>query len=133
MTETSQAPKWRQRAACRGQNTDQFYRSKEALRPPPEIQRICDGCPVRGDCLLWAIERREQGIWGGTTEVQRRVLRRHYLRARCPSCGGNIVPTFEETQVCIACGLTWLATKLRTRDGVITVKGSGGGVESVTK
>lgn len=34
---------------------------------------ICSTCPVRSDCLDFAIENEQQGIWGGTTEDERRV------------------------------------------------------------
>jgi WhiB family redox-sensing transcriptional regulator len=36
---------------------------------------ICGGCAVRGQCLKFAVERGEaHGIWGGTSESERRVL-----------------------------------------------------------
>ncbi|TMR13807.1 WhiB family transcriptional regulator [Nonomuraea turkmeniaca] len=38
---------------------------------------ICAGCPVRGDCLRWALEHGERwGIWGGLNPRERRHLRR---------------------------------------------------------
>jgi hypothetical protein len=98
--------------------------SKEALRPPAELQELCNGCPVRAACLLDALVRGEQGIWGGTTEVQRRLLKRHYRRSSCPGCGSDVVPILDLVQVCVACGLSWLATKIRTRDGVRAVDGT---------
>lgn len=115
---------WRQRAACRDKDTDTFYVSKDALRPPQELQELCASCPVRAACLLDALEGGEQGVWGGTTEVQRRILRRHYRRASCPGCGSDVVPILDVVQVCVACGLSWLATKIRTREGVRPVEGS---------
>ena len=36
---------------------------------------VCRGCTVRTDCLHEAIVDNEQGVWGGTTGKQRRVLR----------------------------------------------------------
>jgi len=36
---------------------------------------ICDLCAVRGQCLEFALQRGEaHGIWGGTSESERRVL-----------------------------------------------------------
>jgi WhiB family redox-sensing transcriptional regulator len=36
---------------------------------------ICGLCAVRGQCLKFAVERGEaHGIWGGTSESERRVL-----------------------------------------------------------
>jgi WhiB family redox-sensing transcriptional regulator len=35
---------------------------------------LCQTCPYRVACLLYAVENREIGIWGGTTEGERRRL-----------------------------------------------------------
>jgi len=38
---------------------------------------VCNGCPVKMDCLSYALNNREQfGIWGGTSERERRKLRK---------------------------------------------------------
>jgi WhiB family redox-sensing transcriptional regulator len=38
-------------------------------------KRVCAACPVRQECLDYALRVREQyGIWGGLTEVERRAL-----------------------------------------------------------
>jgi WhiB family redox-sensing transcriptional regulator len=38
---------------------------------------VCSECSVRQECLLYALANREQfGIWGGTSERERRRLRR---------------------------------------------------------
>jgi WhiB family redox-sensing transcriptional regulator len=38
---------------------------------------ICGICPVREDCLDHALETNERfGVWGGTTEKERRKLSR---------------------------------------------------------
>ena len=38
---------------------------------------ICRGCPVSAECLEWALETRVRyGIWGGTTERERRRMLR---------------------------------------------------------
>jgi WhiB family redox-sensing transcriptional regulator len=45
-------------------------------------KEICSGCPVRTECLDFAItSNQEFGVWGGTSEDERRVLRRQW-RAR---------------------------------------------------
>ena len=70
---------WQQRAACRGPNQIIFF-------PPPRLERrsekrqrearakqICQECSVQMDCLDYALSIREQhGIWGGSTENERR-------------------------------------------------------------
>lgn len=114
--------RWRGRAACRDKNTDLFYGSKDALRPPPKIREICESCTVRASCLLEALERGEHGVWGGLTEKQRRILLRRYRRTKCPSCGGDDLGAFGISQVCKSCGLTWLVLKIRTARGVEPVE-----------
>jgi WhiB family redox-sensing transcriptional regulator len=37
---------------------------------------ICRKCPYTTACLNWAVDNGEVGIWGGTTERERRVLRK---------------------------------------------------------
>ncbi len=37
---------------------------------------ICRRCPVVDDCLAFALEHQEVGVWGATTERQRREMRR---------------------------------------------------------
>jgi WhiB family redox-sensing transcriptional regulator len=38
---------------------------------------MCAGCPVRPECLEYALNNKEAfGIWGGTSERERRKLRR---------------------------------------------------------
>lgn len=37
---------------------------------------LCAKCPVRDLCLQYAVEHHEIGIWGGTSETERRELRK---------------------------------------------------------
>lgn len=37
---------------------------------------LCRGCEVVVQCRDWAVRNNEYGIWGGTTEKQRRDIRR---------------------------------------------------------
>lgn len=77
---------WRDDAACLG--TDPalwFAREGDQRRSAAEVKRIreakaiCEGCPVRRECLRFAVCGGEYfGIWGGTTEYDRRALRRRY-------------------------------------------------------
>lgn len=42
-----------------------------------EARRICAGCPVRQECLDYALRNHEHfGMWGGLTERERRRHRR---------------------------------------------------------
>jgi len=77
---------WRQRAACRGLNTELFFpvgASGGALDQIELAQAVCARCPVVKDCLSWALDTGQtNGIWGGKTEEQRRALRRHRQQKR---------------------------------------------------
>lgn len=66
-------PEWFSEAACRGM-TDVFFPSdKEGLDLP---QTICASCPVRDECLDYALNHHvDYGVWGGTSERGRRNLR----------------------------------------------------------
>jgi WhiB family redox-sensing transcriptional regulator len=66
---------WAVFAACRDMDPDMFFptSAEEAV----EAQRVCRGCAVRYDCLEFALETRVRfGVWGGTTDKQRRSLLR---------------------------------------------------------
>ena len=48
-----------------------------------QAKAICARCPVRMECLEYAIRIREpHGIWGGLNELERRILIRHRERDR---------------------------------------------------
>lgn len=113
---------WRRFAACAGlpqEEREQFYPAQNTPVVPPEVRKICEGCPVRPKCLLEALVFNERGIWGGTTEAQRRALRRRYKRASCPSCGPALIVPYNDRQACTSCGLSWIATRARNSAGLI--------------
>ncbi len=69
---------WHLRGACRGLEASIFYPDPDAAEDVARALAVCAGCEVREACLAHALGRREPtGIWGGTTERERRrVLRR---------------------------------------------------------
>jgi WhiB family redox-sensing transcriptional regulator len=81
---------WRHDAACAGYPTSWWY--------PPDgmnanytrrARNICEACPVREDCLIAAMRRNEDGIWGGMNIKERRRLRRDFQvmkRLVCIQC-----------------------------------------------
>ncbi|MEV6394603.1 WhiB family transcriptional regulator [Streptomyces sp. NPDC051907] len=87
MTDVSRSPRaiqhdweWQLRAACRGADSGLFFhphdeRGDARVEREREAKRVCDGCPVRRECLSHALEAREQfGVWGGLGEEERRAL-----------------------------------------------------------
>jgi WhiB family redox-sensing transcriptional regulator len=43
---------------------------------PAEAKRICHNCEVKAQCLAWALEHNEVGVWGEKTERERKALKR---------------------------------------------------------
>jgi len=79
---------WQWLAACRGQDTTLFFppgqpEQKEAKDVRErKAKAICAACPVRTECLEYAVRIREPyGIWGGLNELERRMLLRHRERS----------------------------------------------------
>lgn len=80
---------WQRNASCVGIDSSIFY-------PPTDeesgrAKAVCAECPVRQDCLEFAITVREkEGVWGGATAVERQRLvrrRRRQRRAALASTG----------------------------------------------
>lgn len=74
-------PSWHDQAECRDLDPAVFYAAGdlgvyETQLHNRRAKEVCAGCPVRSDCLEAALVRREDGIWGGTTEAERREIRR---------------------------------------------------------
>lgn len=72
--------RWRKRAACRDLDPDLFF--VEQGQAADRARDICDEqCPVRVDCLEYAISAREEfGIWGGMNKDERRRFQRNRKR-----------------------------------------------------
>lgn len=115
--------KWQVEAACaQPENSaavDWFF-SKEP-KEKYAAKNLCFGCPVRKQCLQWALEHRQiWGIWGGKDEVEiRRALsvsykgeearRRRY--PHCPYCGAR-PSKLETSSVDIPGGGRWTTAKI---------------------
>jgi WhiB family redox-sensing transcriptional regulator len=65
---------WQLDAICSQTDPEAFF--PERGDSPKNAKSICMMCPVRAECLDFAIENDEIGIWGGTSERERRVIRR---------------------------------------------------------
>ena len=66
---------WQERARCRDHDPEIFFPEKGGSSR--EAKRICSECPVRIECLNYALRRDERyGVWGGMSERERRRLKR---------------------------------------------------------
>ncbi|MCL1840846.1 MAG: WhiB family transcriptional regulator [Propionibacteriaceae bacterium] len=66
---------WQDRALCAQTDPEAFFPDKGGSTR--EAKGVCAHCEVREPCLEYAITHDERfGIWGGTSERERRKLRR---------------------------------------------------------
>ena len=75
---------WRDRAACLDEDPELFFpigNTGPAIAQIEEAKAVCRRCEVVDTCLKWAIETgQDAGVWGGTSEDERRSLRRSRQR-----------------------------------------------------
>lgn len=116
---------WQANAACANPSKegmrDAFF-SKDA-KEKYDAKNLCFGCPVRNQCLQWALEHRQiWGIWGGKDEMEiRRALsvsykgeetkRRRY--PHCPFCSAR-PSKLETTSQEVPGGGRWTVAKIVT-------------------
>lgn len=73
---------WQQQGACRETGDTLFFapmgeRPSTRTRREAAAKEVCAGCPVRRQCLDWALTVREPyGVWGGTTPEERAGIER---------------------------------------------------------
>lgn len=66
---------WHDRALCAQTDPEAFFPEKGGSTR--EAKKICAVCPVRAECLAYALAHDERfGIWGGLSERERRRLKR---------------------------------------------------------
>lgn len=76
-------PDWQTRAACHAPEVDPDWFFPRVGDPATAAYAVCEQCPVRVDCLEYAIANNEQhGIWGGTNHKERRRIARRRARDR---------------------------------------------------
>ena len=74
---------WRPKAACRDTDPELFFpvgSTGPAVDQIASAKRVCNLCDVKEDCLEFAVvTNQESGVWGGTSEEERRMLRKSFL------------------------------------------------------
>jgi WhiB family redox-sensing transcriptional regulator len=69
---------WVQYAVCPTTDPEIFHPEKG--QSSLEAIRVCRRCPAVEPCLDYALKHKETGVWGATSENQRRTIRRERRR-----------------------------------------------------
>jgi WhiB family transcriptional regulator, redox-sensing transcriptional regulator len=90
---------WRSRGACLSVDPELFFPLSSvgpAARQLNKAKSVCTQCPVRAECLDFALATRQvHGVWGGTSEDERRRIltridrQRSARRAKVPMAAGR--------------------------------------------
>jgi WhiB family redox-sensing transcriptional regulator len=97
-----------EQAACKEHPTEWWFPGKHASGfdgvPTPTVAKalaICRACPVRVECLDYAVDAVELGIWGGTFGKERRALRvqRNAQRRATPAAETPVVVSAPSERV----------------------------------
>lgn len=77
------ADDWRDRASCRSIDPDLFFpvgTTGSALVQIETAKAVCEACDAQPACLEFALAtNQESGVWGGTSEEERRKLRKQWV------------------------------------------------------
>ena len=75
---------WRELAACRHSDPELFFPVVPTGPGRTQVaaaKAVCARCQVRAECLSFATSTaQDHGVWGGTSEEERRAARRARLR-----------------------------------------------------
>ena len=109
---------WFAKAACKGLHVDLFHpkpnhRSITPNRDEQTAIAVCNGCPVKAECLQYAHDTHTTaGVWGGMTETQRNTThpepRKRYggtqrQPVNCGTPAGAIAHRKRGQQPCTPC------------------------------
>lgn len=74
---------WRLRAACKDTDPDLFFpigTTGQAIDQIEAAKGVCRACDALESCLEFALAtNQESGVWGGTSEEERRKVRKAWL------------------------------------------------------
>jgi len=69
---------WWEQAACRSADPDLFFPVSAGSAGFSELaaaKSVCASCAIRRRCLEYALDtRQDHGVWGGTSEDERRAI-----------------------------------------------------------
>ncbi len=82
----TQPQAWRRLASCRDTDPDLFFpvgTTGPAIEQIEIAKAVCNTCEARLECLEYALTtNQDSGIWGGTSEEERRKIRRQWVAER---------------------------------------------------
>ena len=88
---------WWSLAACQSADPELFFPisgAGPALGQVARAKAVCAACPVRSDCLRYALTAGPlQGVWGGLTEEERRLQRQRETKARQRASQRPVTPS----------------------------------------
>jgi WhiB family redox-sensing transcriptional regulator len=86
---TMACDEWRADAACRDTDPDLFFpvgTTGPAIEQIRAAKAVCQQCEAQAACLEYALAtHQDSGVWGGTSEEERRLLRKQYRASRLRS------------------------------------------------
>lgn len=75
---------WQARARCRDEDPELFFPVGEGPGSTEQVRvakSVCARCPVQIKCLDFALAYPQIGVWGGTTDEERREMHRQAGRS----------------------------------------------------
>ena len=74
---------WRDQANCLMSDPELFFPVGAVTEVIDKAKSVCEPCDVQKQCLQYALDYKQDGIWGGMTVDERNALkRRTYNEAR---------------------------------------------------
>lgn len=75
---------WMERGNCARTNDRRFFSDSGSTAQADQNavrKEFCNSCPVKTECLNYAIDNRiDNGVWGGASERERRRIRKNRAR-----------------------------------------------------
>jgi WhiB family redox-sensing transcriptional regulator len=62
--------------ACADEDPELFFPESGQVAQISAAKSVCASCPIRTACLSYALRHGVEGVWGGSTEEERRAMRR---------------------------------------------------------
>ena len=69
-------PAWYADALCAQVGGDLHFPDRGRSAETRAAKRVCSACSVISSCLEYALQRSDDGVWGGTTPRERQRMRR---------------------------------------------------------